>query len=55
MQIGIRIEDEANDHMLRVTWRNGPHHATLCADLKTFAFDVIASAVADAGQEHTTK
>lgn len=55
LQIGIKHEGPEEEHLLRVTWRNGAHHATLCADLRTFAFDVIASAIADAGQEHTTR
>ncbi len=54
-QIGIKYETPDEDHLLRVTWRSGPHHATLCADLNTFAFDVVASAIADAGQEHTVR
>ena len=33
--------------MLRVTWRNGPHHATLKANLKTLQFNVVCSALDD--------
>ena len=54
-QIAISEERPESDHVLRVTWRNGEHHATLCADLRTFAFSVVGSAIADAGQEHSVR
>jgi sucrose phosphorylase len=54
-QIGIKYEDPGEEHLLQVTWRNGHHHATLCANLETFAFDVVASAIADADLERTTR
>jgi len=49
-QIGIKKEPPQDDQFLRVTWRNGPHHATLYADLRTLNFEVIASGLKDAGQ-----
>ena len=55
LQIAISDESPESQHVLRVTWRNGEHHATLCADLRTFEFSVVGSAIADAGQEHSVR
>lgn len=55
LQIAISEESPESEHVLRVTWRNGEHHATLCADLRTFEFSVVGSAIADAGQEHSVR
>lgn len=34
----IHVNDEVEDHLLEVSWRNGEHKATLYADLKNLCF-----------------
>ncbi|KAK9815406.1 hypothetical protein WJX72_003171 [[Myrmecia] bisecta] len=39
----VTVVDGEVDHILTVTWQNGPHKATLTADLTDQSFDVVAT------------
>ena len=48
----VHINDEAEDHLLEVCWRNGEHSATLYADLKNLCFHSVVTQADETGKLH---